>query len=194
MKQIVMVGALFSLVACGGGQRQQQVNTAPTPGGQVVSLPSWMATPPQGPNVMYQSAQAQSRDMQMAMSMATAEARAGLARQMELKVEALTQSMASSMSTSSDAEIQRAFQESAKQIASQTLTGSRVSQQEVRTDGVLYTAYVLVEMPTGAANQALLRRAQREEAQYTRFRASQAWEQLDREVKAYEEAQRRNNP
>ena len=46
--------------------------------------------------------------------------------------------------------------------------------------------FVLMSLPIGAANQALMAKLKANEHLYTRFRATQAFEELDAEIKAYE--------
>jgi len=47
-----------------------------------------------------------------------------------------------------------------------------------------------VELPIGAASQALMQRVRANEQMYTRFRASQAFDELQKEVERYEASQR----
>ena len=48
----------------------------------------------------------------------------------------------------------------------------------------------MVEMPIGEANAAFVEKIRSQERLYTRFRASEAFEELDREVQEYEEWKR----
>ena len=57
-------------------------------------------------------------------------------------------------------------------------------------DGSLWRAYVLVEYPVGAANQAFLQQIKKNEQLYTRFRSTQTFKELDDEVKKVEDAKK----
>ena len=59
--------------------------------------------------------------------------------------------------------------------------------KEVSEEDGIYDSYVLVQYPIGAASEALMQQLKKKEELYTRFRASQAFEELDDEVKKYEE-------
>ena len=53
-------------------------------------------------------------------------------------------------------------------------------------DGNNWRAYVLIEYPLGAAQEALREQIKKNEQLYTRFRASQTYKELDDEVQKYE--------
>jgi hypothetical protein len=67
------------------------------------------------------------------------------------------------------------------------LTGSKVKSQEIRKSGNVFTAYILVEYPIGAANEALMKAIKGNNQMYTRFRASEGFKELDEQVKKYED-------
>jgi len=58
-------------------------------------------------------------------------------------------------------------------------------------DGNNWRAYVLVEYSVGAASEALMQQIKNNEQMFTRFRASKAFEEMDKEVKDYEEAKKK---
>jgi len=62
-----------------------------------------------------------------------------------------------------------------------------VKSHQIDKDGTLWRAYVLVEYPIGAANQAFMEQVKKNDQMYTRFRASQTFKELDDEVKKYED-------
>ena len=66
------------------------------------------------------------------------------------------------------------------------LIGSRVREQQVQPEGQIYRAYVLMEMPIGAVSEALLERIRGRENMYTRFRAAEAFSDLESEVENYQ--------
>jgi len=86
-----------------------------------------------------------------------------------------------------DAELLGMFTQVSKSVVSDSLTGSRVSKQQLGREGKIYRAYVMVEMPIGEANAKFVEKIRAQERLYTRFRASEAFEELDQEVQKYEE-------
>ena len=59
-------------------------------------------------------------------------------------------------------------------------------QQTLRTEGPVYRAVVLMELPIGEMSKKLMDQIRAQEQLYTRFRASEAFKELDAEVKRYE--------
>src|SRR6185503_1653034 len=79
-----------------------------------------------------------------------------------------------------------------KGVVSQVLYGSRPRQQTLRTEGDVYRAVVLMELPIGEMSKKLLEQIRAQEQLYTRFRASEAFKELDAEVRKYEEWKQSN--
>ncbi|WKW11493.1 hypothetical protein Strain138_000747 [Pseudogemmatithrix spongiicola] len=188
MKRAVLAASLVLVTAaCGGGG----ATPGPTPN---PDIPTWYTSIPTDPNMLYQAATSESRDLQLAVNKATADGRNGIAQQMETKFQGLSERFQEETGLGAESELLDQFRTAYRGVVNQTLNGSRVSRQEIKQNGVTYRAFVLVEMPIGAANQALMQRIRSNQAMYTRFRAAQAFEELDRQVKAYEESQRSGNP
>ena len=82
------------------------------------------------------------------------------------------------------------FTQVSKSVVSDSLTGSRTAKQKLDTEGAVYRAYVLMEMPIGEANSRFVEKIRAQKQLYTRFRATEAFEELDREVQKYEEWKR----
>ena len=81
---------------------------------------------------------------------------------------------------------------SARAVTNTTLNGTRVAQRKVTMDpsGVTYRVYVLMELDKGAAKQALMDKVKSDANLYARFRASQAFTDLDAELKKIEDAKK----
>jgi hypothetical protein len=174
---IALVG-LF-LVGCGSSQK-------------TVDMSDW-ETLPNDPNFFYAMNTQVSQDMQLAINKATADARAEIARQVELKVNGLQKRFMEETGAGDNAQLLSMFTEATKTVVSVALTGSRVAKQKTQKEGNGWRAYVLVEYPIGAVNQALQQQIKNREELYTRFRASQAYKELDDEVQKYEEWKKQQN-
>jgi len=165
-------------MGCGGSKPLTQTKVSP--------VPDWFSTPPQDPNFLYAARTATSRDLGLAIDKAVTNARAEIARQYEVKVTGLTKSYIDETG-SEDAEILQTFTRTIKTVVSTTLMGSRASKTTHVKDGNNYRAYVLVEYPIGAANQAFLNALKANKNIYTQFRASEAFKEMDKEVQKYED-------
>jgi hypothetical protein len=167
------------LVGCGSSQK-------------TVDMSDW-ETLPNDPNFFYAMNTQVSQDMQLAINKATADARAEIARQVELKVNGLQKRFMEETGAGDNAQLLSMFTEATKTVVSVALTGSRVAKQKTQKEGNGWRAYVLVEYPIGAVNQALQQQIKNREELYTRFRASQAYKELDDEVQKYEEWKKQQN-
>ena len=106
---------------------------------------------------MFSTATSTSKDMQMSINKAKQEARVDLAQQMETKIKAMTKQFSEEVGLGEDAEFLSQTSVVSKSVTSKVLNGSRV--REVKTlkeGGVIYRSYVLMELPIGPANTALL--------------------------------------
>lgn len=162
-----------------------------TPAQAVSDLPGWYTSVPNDPNFLYAAATAESRDMQLAVNKATTDGRANIATQMEVRMQGLAKRFQEETGLGAEAQLLDQFTTATKQVINTTLSGSRVSKQELKPNGAGYRAFVLVELPIGAASQALRERIRANEQLMTRFRATETFRELDAEIQRYEEFQRR---
>ena len=178
MLKLAATLVLVSLIAgCAGPKELHEAESA--------EIPKWYTNPPQDDDYLTEAATATSQDMQMSVDAALVAARAGIARQVEVKMTATQKRLQDEVAP--DAALTQRFKQTITSIVSESLTGSRVRHQEVSRDGSIWRAYVLAEYPVGAANQALMQRLQASNEMSTRLRSSEAWKELEAEVVAYEE-------
>ncbi|MBN2684431.1 MAG: LPP20 family lipoprotein [Pontiellaceae bacterium] len=125
-----------------------------------------------------------SRQQDMAFGRARINARAELARSIQTKIEDLQKSFAEEIGEPENSEINQMFSSATKQITSETLVGSvPIDQRYDEQDGMI-NAYVLM-----IQNPAIIDRViKNNSAQhlYERFRASKAFEELDKEIAEFE--------
>ena len=182
VSMIVLLLLVVGMFACGGKPEPE-----PIMGGEEVNVPEWYLNPPQDPDYLFSPATASSRDLQLATDKAKQQARAELAAQLEAKVQGLTKKFEEEVGLGEDAEFLSQFTQVSKTVVSTTLSGTRVSKTKVLTEGGLYRSYVLMELPVGAAAAAFKAQIADNEAMYTRFRSTQAFEELSDEVEKYEQ-------
>ena len=181
---VVVVIAALVAVGCGGTHKIK------TPKGAKIEAPNWYVDPPADEDRLIGVATATSLDMQTAVDKARQDGRLEIARQLDIRMTGMAKRFVEETGLAEDAELLDMFTQVSKSIVSDSLNGSRVSKQELMTEGGVYRAYALVEMPIGEANAAFLAKIHAQERLYTRFRASQAFEELDRSVREYEEWKR----
>ena len=142
---------------------------------------------PSDPNYLYATATMTSRDLQVAVQKAQTAARTDLAQQMSTRLGNLTKQFQEEVGLGDDSELLQQFTSATKIVTDQTLVGSQMDQQEIETEGGMYRAYVLMSLPIGQANHLLMQKIRENENLYTRFRATQAFEELNRELEAIRE-------
>ena len=168
------------LIGCGGGPKSLESASE-------CDVPDWYSTVPQDPNYLFAARTAVSQDMQLAIDKAMTDGRAEIGRQTELKIQGLQKRFDEEVGVNADAQLMSQFTQANKTVVSTSLSGSRVKEQLTCKDGDLYRSYVLVEYPIGAAHEALMQQIKKNNEMYTRFRASQAFKDLDSEVQKYEQ-------
>ena len=178
LKAIGIVCIFMGLLGCGGSKPMQSAETG--------DVPDWYTNVPQDPNYLFAPNSQTSQDMQLAVDKATAAARADIGRQLQVKIEGLQKRFTEETGSGNDAQLLQSFTEAEKTIVSETLNGSKAKNQKIVKDGGLWRAYVLVEYPIGAANQALMQQINNNNQMYTRFKASETYKELQDEVDKYD--------
>ncbi|MCK4563243.1 MAG: hypothetical protein KAU94_01055 [Verrucomicrobia bacterium] len=129
-----------------------------------------------------------SRNIQLAIARAKVEARKNLAQLVQVKIENLEKAFIEEVGEASGSEMNELFSSATKQITSQTLQGTVPKMQKYETDDGVTTAYILMVLDPGIVDASL--KNNNAKHLYERFRASKAFEELDREMKEYAEAER----
>ena len=130
----------------------------------------------------------ESRNIQLAITKAKVEARKNLAQLVTVKIENLEKAFIEEIGEASGSEMNELFSSATKQITSQTLQGTVPKMQKYETDDGITTAYILMVLNPDIIDASLKNNSAKH--LYERFRASQAFEELDKEIKEFEEAER----
>jgi hypothetical protein len=142
---------------------------------------------PMSKDYMYAPATATSKDLQIALNKAEAEGRLQLGQQLEVKYSALMRRFAEETGAGAGAQLLQEYEQSYKAVVSQVLVGTKPKDTKYQVEDGVYRAWVLMELPVGAASERLLKQIQAQEQMYTRFRATQAYKDLNAEVDKYEQ-------
>jgi hypothetical protein len=176
---VVLLGSAILWVGCGA--------STSTPGSAGISAPQWYLDIPSDPDHFYAVATARARDIQFAADKAKNNARVELGQQLQTKISGLFKQFREETGAPEDAEFLEQATSVSKAVVSEAVNGSKLSKQEIKQEGVIYHAYVLMEMAVGEANAALMAKIKASENLYTRFRASQGFKELEKEVEKYEQ-------
>jgi hypothetical protein len=130
----------------------------------------------------------ESRNTQLAVTKAKVEARKNLAQLVTVKIENLEKAFIEEIGEANGSEMNELFSSATKQITSQTLQGTIPKMQKYETDDGITTAYILMVLNPDIIDASLKNNSAKH--MYERFRASKAFEELDKEMKEYEEAER----
>jgi hypothetical protein len=178
MRRLMLGGLAVMLVAltgCGSGARQ----------------PKWFRKPPDDPAYYVAAASAESMREQLAIDKARTSAQADIAQQIEARVGNLTKQFQEEVGLSDNSELLESFTSVTRVVSRSTLHGAKVREVVTvpRKNGA-HLAYVLLVLPKAELAQQMLDEARKQEVLYTRFRASQAHEELQRELQEFGKTQR----
>ena len=156
--------------------------------GNSLGLPEWFQALPEDPNYIFAVATSTSRDLQMSVNKAKQQGRVDIAQQMETKVKSMIKQFNEEVGLGEDAEFLSQTTEVSKSVTSKVLNGSKARKVETVKEGeIIYRSYVLMEMPIGSANTALMDSIKKQQNMYTRFRASQGFQELEGEIDKYDQ-------
>ncbi|MCC5934483.1 MAG: LPP20 family lipoprotein [Balneolales bacterium] len=179
---VLFLTLLLIAGACGSSKNSSISN---------VNVPSWYLNQPVDENYFFGVGSSTSRDMSLAISKSTMEGRAQIAQSIETKMSGMQRRFQEEVGLGENSELLDQFTSAYKAVVDETLVGSRARQQEVIREGGIYRAFVLVEMPIGAASEAMMQRLRENENLYTRFRATEAFRDLERELEEYRDQRNR---
>ena len=131
---------------------------------------------------------AESRKTPLAITKAKVEARKNLAQLVQVKIENLEKAFIEEIGEANGSEINELFSSATKQITAQELQGTVPKQQDFETNDGITTAYILMVLDPKIID-ASLKNNNNAKHLYERFRASKAFEELDKEMKEYEASQ-----
>jgi hypothetical protein len=153
-------------------------------------MPEWYLAPPSDQDYLLVASTATSRDLQMAVDKASQAGRAEMSSVFDNRMKRLFEQLRKETGKSEDPSYRVMANDISKSVVSDILLGSRVRQQKICTEGAVYRAYVLMEMPLEDANDALISHIRSRERNHGELQSSEAFRDLEDEVRAYEEWRR----
>ena len=183
---LALLGLAILVSSCGSSMKNTDLT--PVANSQILKkAPKWFVEIPQDPNYLFAAATATSTDMQLAINKAQTEGRNQLAQQLEVKFNGLQKRFQEETGAGNDSEYLDQFTLAYKSVVSTELHGSRISRQDLQQEGEIWRPYVLMEMPIGQANEQLMGKIKANQNLYTRFRATQTYQELDEEIEKFEQ-------
>lgn len=152
---------------------------------KISEVPDWFLNPPKSINTLYAVATATSADLQLAINKAKQEARVDLASQVEAQVSALIKKFDEEVGQPGEGELLTMYSQATKTVVDQCLVGVTLKEQKILQEGNVFRVYILMELPLDAIRERLFEQIKSQKALYTRFRASQSFQELSEEVEKY---------
>lgn len=182
---------VFLFTGCGSSA---ETNLNPAPSSESVeNVPKWFLNPPEDPSYLFGTGSATSRSMQMAVDKASMTARQNIASALETNFDGLTKQFQEETGTGEDSEILSQFTQAQKAVVTEVLNGVSTEEREIFRERGIYRSYILMSMPIGRAATELLERVKQNRAMYTRFRATQSYDELEEEAAKVEEEREERN-
>lgn len=184
---VALLFVTMTLWGCGGSAPEPK----PEPSG--LDIPPWWSSVPDDPDHLWSIGEGRSSDLGMAREKASTAARTGIAKQQELKLNNMTKRFQEEIMGEDDAsQLLDQFTSVTKEVVSTTLRGAKQVEIAVSQDGRMKQVYVLFNYPLGAAAEELNNKLAKKEELYTRFRASQGFEEMEKEIEKYEQSKQSN--
>ncbi|MBC8205201.1 LPP20 family lipoprotein [bacterium] len=181
---IIFILALLLLTGCAGPKKTGMTGAT---GETMKNIPEWFLNTPSDPNYMIAAGTAISRDLQLAKDKAADAARMEIAKAIETKFNGLSKRFQEEVGTDENVQYLDMFTQATKAVVSQVLSGTTVEKTQIVNESGSFRAYILMQMPVGATSQALLNKIKQQEQLYTRFRATQAFDELEEETEKFEQ-------
>lgn len=133
-------------------------------------------------NMLSAEASGTSRDYQLAIEKAKMDARLEMTQQLNTYVQALIKKFDEEVGITEDSELLGLYSKTAKIVVDQSLVGSHIKKKDVKQDGEIYRATVVMEAPLGQARKRLLEQIKASDALYGRFSNSESFRELKEEI------------
>ena len=180
--QIIALALVLTLVGCSS----KNIGTLPP---ELRGAPNWVLNPRiEGSIASVGSAPRNAgNDFSFQRQEAMGSARDEMARQMSVKVGNMLKSFKSATGSGDDATFDRSTESVSKQIASQTLQGTRSINTWISQNGTMYMHVVLdTESVIEAMEQAVKTSYKNDKAIYQKFLAKKAQDELKEELEAFQ--------
>ena len=207
MKNVIMIGAMASLLAACSSNKVAVMDTAPPYSGvdkkvydyktklaneQVDKMPEWYTKIPEDEESIYAVGTAVSPDLQLSNDIAILLAKRTLADRINGELRSQTKSFMSKIGTDANSSVLNEIETvTSNLIADVDVAGYRVKESEVVVNGTEYRMYVLLEYSSAEATKILMNRLKREKQLLSKISALNAFKELDNKVNEKNESEQK---
>ena len=207
MKNVIMIGAMASLLAACSSNKVAVMDSPPPHTGvdkevyeykaklanqQVKKMPEWYTKIPEDEEAIYAVGTAVSPDLQLSNDIAILLAKRTLADRINGELRSQTKSFMSKIGTDANSSVLNEIETvTSNLIADVDVAGYRVKESEVVVNGTEYRMYVLLEYSSAEATKILMNRLKREKQLLSKISALNAFKELDNKVNEKNESEQK---
>lgn len=207
MKNVIMIGAMASLLAACSSNKVAVMDSPPPHTGvdkevyeykaklanqQVKKMPEWYTKIPEDEEAIYAVGTAVSPDLQLSNDIAILLAKRTLADRINGELRSQTKSFMSKIGTDANSSVLNEIETvTSNLIADVDVAGYRVKESEVVVNGTQYRMYVLLEYSSAEATKILMNRLKREKQLLSKISALNAFKELDNKVNKKNESEQK---
>ena len=207
MKNVIMIGAMASLLAACSSNKVAVMDSPPPHTGvdkevyeykaklanqQVKKMPEWYTKIPEDEEAIYAVGTAVSPDLQLSNDIAILLAKRTLADRINGELRSQTKSFMSKIGTDANSSVLNEIETvTSNLIADVDVAGYRVKESEVVVNGTEYRMYVLLEYSSAEATKILMNRLKREKQLLSKISALNAFKELDNKVNEKNESKQK---
>jgi hypothetical protein len=185
---VLIALALFAacIVGCGGGTKTVKIEQN-VEKGMALSVPeAYTMNYASDTSAIYGKGTALSKDMQIAVDLANLTAETEVATLMESKIERYSTYLV--RQEGDPKQLETSYKDATKRVVSQTLQGKEEHFRTINREGSDYRAYVILKVPVGKANKALLDQIKKNEELWRMYKDDKQLKELEENVRRYEES------
>ena len=198
MKNVIMIGAMASLLAACSSNKVAVMDSPPPHSGvdkqvynyktklaneQVKKMPEWYTKIPEDEESIYAVGTAVSPDLQLSNDIAILLAKRTLADRINGELRSQTKSFMSKIGTDANSSVLNEIETvTSNLIADVDVAGYKVKESKVVVNGTEYRMYVLLEYSSAEATKILMNRLKREKQLLSKISAMNAFKELDEKV------------
>jgi len=187
LNTLFAITLMVMVTACGGSDQLAENELPPSDvKDEIERMPDFYQNPPEDDDeYLYATGTGVSSRQRVALQKAEANAKQEFAQKFGETIDALQKSFTEEITSGNSANYSDSFSNVSKILTSQELKGvSTVERVFIPTnEETLFRSYVLMRMPIGQARTALENALSQEEELYIKFKESEAFKELEKELK-----------
>ena len=198
MKKMVLLASTVALAGCSDkvppntamSKAEYKYRTAQVEE-QIDSMPKWYTNIPKEEDAVYAVGTAKTPDLQLAVDIAVLSAKTTLADRVDSRIRSQLKTFKAKLGTSDfDSNVAEEFEQVTRNlVADADVAGYTIKENVIVQNGTQYRAYVLLEYKNEVANRVIQTRLAKNNALLSKFKSTKAWQELDANVEAQQEAE-----